>query len=102
MSSDTTVNDLTEDDSSVDEQMCNCMMQRTDTTIRDCAVQSDSGLHCSLPEDHDGPHVACNATQHPLSVWNEADELTRTQTRVGSIVSFARQILTTLTQDRPQ
>jgi len=50
---------------------CECVIQSESDHVHAgvCNVESPEGNLCSRPSGHDGPHSACNVSQHPIETW---------------------------------
>lgn len=54
---------------------CDCPLRgETPAEVDRCDVENeDLDLICSLPEGHDGQHVACSVQEHPVAAWGDDD-----------------------------
>lgn len=39
-----------------------------------CEERSTAGLFCTLPDGHEGQHVACSEERHAIASWNDAPQ----------------------------
>jgi len=51
-----------------------CGWHETDDTTVCPATSKRHGYHCSRPEGHDGPHVACGTSSHQIATWDTDTE----------------------------
>lgn len=50
---------------------CDCPMDgSSDGSLDRCNEENTTGLMCSKPAGHDGPHAACSVVEHPKEVWD--------------------------------
>lgn len=57
-----------------EDAVCDCVMEgETDASVDRCGDHVElptTGYICTRPAGHDGPHTACNVSEHPAWVWS--------------------------------
>lgn len=56
------------------DAQCECILRRETDDQTVCNVESENGNLCGRPDNHDGPHVACSVAEHPVEVFEAAQD----------------------------
>lgn len=51
---------------------CECLLHADHGDREECLDECpNTGLKCSRPEGHDGPHAGCTPAEHPAMAWGD-------------------------------